>query len=598
MLERISSVLHLTPEAPVFLIYPGLPAYNYKIRMQDRESLALGYLVAALEAQGVAVNSVNAELMEITNEEVVDLVTSCPGTILVGISAGSERAFAQVERMAAAIKAKMPDVHVTIGGIFATSASEDILQQTRFIDSVSLGEGEKVIYELYSALARREPLDGVSGIRFVSNGKITGGESPRIQDLDSLPFPARRDLEYMLSPVGPGVRRAKVSTSRGCYARCSFCSIHEIFGNHLVYRRTPANIVAEIRSIIERFDINRFTFMDDLFITPSRRGREWVIEFCNNVIAEKLDIEFVIETRADTIDRELVELLHKAGMHGIFIGIEAGSQGVLEKMQKDITAEQNLAALALLKESPLERESVRFGYIMFTPDMTFDELVEQYLWIRHSGFCRVQTLQNRMNAYRGTPEYRRLEAAGKLRKGDLGELAEYDFDDQRVRDFEKDFRQFHRTCVENVFPKLHDVQHKYLIFKQTQADRSILRNGMSQLLRKIEGMERQHYYDYFDTALFGDKGKLTLVRERRLADIGDLALAVYLLDRMIDNWSYDANWQLTNAVGETYILTFDGVEMSFERGFIGSDLYDSSCILRVVSPTLREPHENQFVSAE
>jgi radical SAM superfamily enzyme YgiQ (UPF0313 family) len=583
-MARLSDeILQLDRRAPVFLIYPPLPSYSYKIRMQDRESLALGYLVAALEAEGVAVNAINAELMELSNNEVVDLVAGCPETVLVGISAGSERAFMQVERMAADIKSRMPNVHITIGGIFATSASEDILHQTRYIDSVSLGEGEKVIHNLYAALARGEPLSTVAGVRFISDGKIFGAESPRIKNLDSLPFPARRDLAYMLGPGGPGVRRAKVSTSRGCYARCSFCSIHEIFGNHLVYRRTPSSIVAELKSIIERFKINRFTFMDDLFITPSRQGREWVVQFCNAVITEKLNIEFVIETRADTIDRELVDLLIAAGMHGIFVGIEAGSPGVLEKMQKDITAEENLAALQLLRSSSLDRESIRFGYIMFTSDMTFDELTEQYLWIKQSGFCRVQTLQNRMNAYRGTPEYRRLEEAGKLRKGDLGELASYEFDDPRVGALEADFRKFHKFCVQEVFTTLHDVQHRYLVFKQTRAERDVTRNGMSQLLRKIEGMERHHYYDYFDAAIFGCPDDVERVKAMRLADIGDLELAITVLNEMIDRYEQGTSWRLSRGEGENYAIYLDRVVLEFEHGFVGPDLYDSSCVLRMAN---------------
>ncbi len=569
----------LITDAPVFLIYPSLPEYSYKVQVQDRESLALGYLIAALECEGVSVNAVNAELLEMDNLEVVDLLAQCHRTILVGISAGSEKVFPHVEAMAADIKSRLPKVHINIGGIFATTAYEDILRHGEYIDSVTIGEGERVIYALYVALAEGRPLSSVRGIKFVRGKEVCGVESPRIKNLDALPFPSRRDLEFMLSPAGPGVRKAKLSTSRGCYAQCSFCSIHEIFGDRLVYRRSPENIVAEIKQISRKYGIRRFSFMDDLFITPSVQGRSWVEEFCNLVMEEELNVRFWIETRADTLDADILSLLIRAGMDSIFIGIEAGSAGVLQRMRKDVTVEQNAEALRLLKQSILDPENVRFGYIMFTPDMTMAELEEQYQWIKESGHCRVQTLQNRMNIYRGTPEYKRLKARGKLREMNLGTLAQYDFDDSEVGRFEAAFRFFHQRCIADLFDNVHDLQKRYVIYKQKLLDdySSPIRNLMSQMLRQIEYLERQHYYDYFDAALFGSPAELCAVTKLGKPDLPRVNRLVQLLNELISHDQAGGKWDLKCSDDHTYLLHFCDCTIRFENGFVSRDILGSSC---------------------
>ncbi len=568
----------IDPKAKVFLIYPALESYAYKIQVQDRESLALGYLIAALERKNVPVNAVNAELLEVSNDQVIEMMAACQDTILVGISAGSEKAFPHIEVMAQKIKATLPNAHITIGGIFATSAHEDILNQSIAIDSVSMGEGERVIHSLYEGLLNGAPLDTIAGIKFrADDGTIQGKDAPRIKDLDDLPFPSRVDLEYMLE--NGGVRKAKIATSRGCYARCTFCSIHEIFGDRLVYRRSPANIVAEIRMLKERFGVTDVSFMDDLFITPSKRGRQWVMDFCDLIRQEDLGIKFWVETRADTLDREIMDSMISAGLDSIFIGIEAGSSGVLEKMQKDVTAEQNRDALVLLRQTSLDPENVRFGYIMFTPDMSFAELQEQFTWIRDSNHCRVQTLQNRMNIYRGTPEFKRLFAENKLRMGDLGTLAEYDFDDPQVGEFEHAFRAFHLNCVAEVFDDLHKLQRRYIRQKQTsfrQAPKHV-RSMFSQLLRNCEQLERQHYIDFFEAGLFGTIEERNAIGAKTKADLPEICTVLTTLDRLLTLESQDALPSFHKGTSSDWEIALDDRIVAFDEHVEIRDIMDHSC---------------------
>ncbi|MER9593954.1 radical SAM protein [Mesorhizobium sp. M0244] len=581
--KSMKTMFNLSETAPVFLIYPRLQNYSYKIQAQDRESLALGYLIGALESSAVEVNAINAELGDLSNDEVVDLIASFPNTRLIGISAGSEKVFPHVERMCKRLKGNGAEIHITTGGIFATTAYADILEQSTYIDSVCLGEGEHVIVELYQAIANGNRLDGIPGLKFRGQEDSLATTRSRISNLDSLSFPSRRDLTFMVSPEGPGVRKVKIATSRGCYARCSFCSIHEIFGNRLVQRRSVENIIQEIRYIIDRFAINRFSFMDDLFITPSTSGRAWVMSFCQEIVRQKLEIRFWIETRADTLDREIVDALLSAGMDSIFIGIEAGSTGVLKKMQKDVTAAQNLEALHLLRSTPLDPEDIRFGYIMFVPNMSIGELREQYEWIRRSGHCRVQTLQNRMNIYRGTPEYKRLKAAGKLREGPLGVLPSYDFDDPEVGVFERLFRAFHNRCVESVFSAVHDVQIRYISRRHKFSKPPRQFNLMSELLKRIEWIERDHYYRFFDAHFSGAKSEIARIEDATRDDIDELTPMISLLNNLIDQNDGGLPFDIRDEGSGKSSLRTGGLLIEWEDKFRGDDILHSSLQISPVS---------------
>lgn len=513
------------PGFRVALVHPYLVEAWQKNRLKYRESLALGYLTAALDRARFDVVSINAELLGLAPEDVVTRLLAEPGVGLVGISAKSQRTYRAAKQIAAALKVARPDLHITLGGVFPSAADVQVLEDCPDVDSIVRGEGEYAIVELAARVARHEPLGPMRGLSFRRGDGtvIRTAPRPRIRNLDELAFPARRDLEHLIDAGERGASSAYLVASRGCYAACTFCSIHQIYGDHNVVRRSPGSIADEMQAVIDAYGVNRFSFVDDLFIMPSKSGIQWVHDFCDVIADRRLDVNFYAEMRADTIEAPLVNRLVRAGMHRLFLGIESGVDSVLVRWDKGTTVADNDRALVELRSVGLRPHQINFGYIMFDPEMTFEELREQYRWIRNSGYAKVQHLQNRMNIYWGTPQYRKMIGQGRTDTAPLGGRWIYEFDDPRVGAFEGVVRRFHRRLESD--PRTGVVLDARTAFLEHVHEDSTdlalpawLSELLSQAVRRVDGAERDCYFSVFDAlcVLLQDRKSIDVETEEEL----------------------------------------------------------------------------------
>lgn len=488
----------------VGLVHPYLVEAWQKNRLKYRESLALGYLAGALDKHGFPLTSINAELLGIGPEQVAERLLAQPHLRLLGISAKSQRTYRAARQISRLVKAVRPDIHITLGGVFPSAAAQPILDDCAEIDSIVRGEGEHAIVELAARISQGLPLDKMRGLTLRVGGRVVRTpDRPRVRDLDALAFPKRTDLEEMLKTGARGSTSAYLVASRGCYASCTFCSIHQIYGDHNVVRRTPQSIADEMQTIIEQHGVRRFSFVDDLFIMPSPNGIRWVHEFCDTLAERKLNVNFYAEMRADTIEQPLVKRLVEVGMHRLFIGAEAGVDSVLVRWDKGTTVADNNKALRELREVGLQPHQINFGYIMFDPEMTFAELKEQYRWIRDSGYAKVQHLQNKMNIYWGTPQYQRMIEQGRVDDSALGDRWIYTFDDPKVNAFEPAFRRFHRRYEDDA-RHMRVLAAREAFLERVQEDKSRFPlpswvfECLSQAMRRVDQLDRDCYFYIFE----------------------------------------------------------------------------------------------------
>ncbi|MGW2116629.1 B12-binding domain-containing radical SAM protein [Streptomyces zhihengii] len=508
VLEPFADHHNEDPGFVVGLVHPYLVEAWQKNRLKYRESLALGYLAGALDKHGYTTTSINAELLSIGPEEVAERLLADPRIRLIGISAKSQRTYRAARQIAGLVKAARRDVHITLGGVFPSAADGQILADCADIDSIVRGEGEYAIVELAARIQQGLPLREMRGLSLRVDGEfVRTPDRPRIRDLDSLAFPARHDLREMLAQNARGSNSAYLVASRGCYASCTFCSIHQIYGDHNVVRRSPESIADEMQAVKDRYGVSRFSFVDDLFIMPSPNGIRWVHDFCDLLTERKLEVNFYAEMRADTIEKSLVRRLMDVGMHRLFIGAESGVDSVLLRWDKGTTVEDNDRALRELREVGMAPHQINFGYIMFDPEMTFAELKEQYRWIRDSGYAKVQHLQNKMNIYWGTPQYRRMIEQGRVDDSALGDRWIYTFDDPRVNSFEPAFRRFHRRYEAD--PRAMAVlAAREAFMERVLEDRTRtpmarwLFECLGQAMRRVDQADRDAYFYLFER-LFG-----------------------------------------------------------------------------------------------
>lgn len=333
------------------------------------ENIGIGYIAAYSRAKGKEVEILDVAARGWSNIQAVEHSASLsPGVI--GVSILFQEAAEEALKFIKELKRRCGS-RIVIGGIYPSFEYRSLLQNHPEVDFVCIGEGEITFYELLECLSRGENISEVKGIAYRKEGEVHT-TSPRdlLMDLDILPFPSRDALPSMLRQRP----YASMVSSRGCYGRCSFCSVNGFFASvGAKYRaRKPDRIADEIELLIEKFGINRFTFDDANFIGPGRKGRERAKEFARIVMERGLDIEYSIECRADDVDREVFEYLKKSGLVRVYLGVESGSQPQLDRYRKDISVEDNLNALKLLAELGI---FVQMGFIMFDTYATVDDIV-------------------------------------------------------------------------------------------------------------------------------------------------------------------------------------------------------------------------------
>ena len=189
-------------------------------------------------------------------------------------------------------------------------------------------------------------------------GILTG--KPR--HLDDLPF---IDRSLAKGYKGP----APIMTSRSCPYNCTFCSKAE--GKYR--RRSPENVIEEIQSISD----DHIIFFDDTFTM----NFEWVARLCELILTKAIKKYFRCSTRADKFAPELLELMRRAGFDEVCVGIESGSQKILDNLNKRTTVAQNSNAYRMVKEA-----GMRFkAYIMLgCPSESRETVAETIKWLEEN----------------------------------------------------------------------------------------------------------------------------------------------------------------------------------------------------------------------
>ncbi|MDD5254843.1 MAG: radical SAM protein [Candidatus Omnitrophica bacterium] len=202
-------------------------------------------------------------------------------------------------------------------------------------DAVVRGEGEATLAELLKRHGDKD-LSSIPGLWWKKDGEVVRNRPNRdFLDLDSLPFP-QRDLlamrSYMyywnyLDAADIHRRGTTMMVSRSCPFVCSYCQpvIHEMFGEKLRLR-SPENIIQEVASLQEQYGVDSIFFHDDTFTVD----HHWLAEFCKRLDNLRPRILWGCNSRVDTVDEEVLKLMHVSGLRNIHFGIESASQRILD----------------------------------------------------------------------------------------------------------------------------------------------------------------------------------------------------------------------------------------------------------------------------
>lgn len=332
----------------ILLIYPPSPVINREDRCQQptKELLVipplpptdLMYLAAVAEKAGL-----EAKIADYSQggDFEKDLKEFCPDYLLINVATPTFKSDLGALTVAKEI---CPDV-VTIakGAAFLTVAFE-VMYFQKDLDLILFGEPEETLREVLEG----KDYSKILGLYYRDDlrAKFTGSR-PFIEDLDKLPYPARHlvDNNIYRRPDNNKVQ-AVIKVSRGCPFHCFFCLATPVSGAK-VRKRSAENIIEEIKECVDKYGITNFLLWSDIF----NIDKAWVMDLCQKIIDSGLKITWSANTRADTADEEMAQKMYEAGCRLVSIGVESGSQEMLDKIGKRITLDDVRLTVKIFKKA-------------------------------------------------------------------------------------------------------------------------------------------------------------------------------------------------------------------------------------------------------
>ncbi len=357
----------------ILLIYPPSPVLNREDRCQQPTKdlivipplppTDLMYLAAVAEKAGL-----EAKINDYSQngDYEADLKEFNPDYLVVNIATPTLEHDLDAVKKAKEI---CPNVITIAKGAAFLTLAERIIKEHNELDFGILGEAENTLKEILEGKPKAEIL----GLYYKENDDVKfTGNRPFIEDLDSLPFPARHlvDNNIYRRPDNNKVQ-ATIKVSRGCPFHCFFCLATPVSGAK-VRRRSPENIVAEIKECVEKYNIKNFLFWSDIF----NIDKDWTMKLCQAIIDSGLKITWSANTRADTADLEMAEMMYKSGCRLVSIGVESGSQYMLEKMGKKITLNDVRRTVKVFKKAKIRIYNYFVIGLPWETEETVDETIK------------------------------------------------------------------------------------------------------------------------------------------------------------------------------------------------------------------------------
>ena len=335
----------------VFLVYPPSPIMNREDRCQQptKELLVipplppsdLMYLASIAEQCGYEAKikdySLGGKFLE-------DLRIYNPDYIVANIATPSFKS--DMEALAQA-KLVLPNLKIIVKGAPFLTYNTNVIYENPFIDYVIIGEAELTLKDILNGVPDRDIL----GICYSENSQgVQNPARPFNENLDDLPFPARHLVDNSIyKRPDNGKVQAVIKVSRGCPYHCFFCLATPVSGSK-VRTRSAENIITEINECVEKYNIKNFLFWSDIF----NFDREWTLDLCRKIINSGLKITWSANTRANTMDDEMANLMYKSGCRLVSIGVESGSQEILNNIGKKITLDDIRNTVKILKKNKIK----------------------------------------------------------------------------------------------------------------------------------------------------------------------------------------------------------------------------------------------------
>jgi len=247
------------------------------------------------------------------------------------------------------IKTAHSNLKVVVGGPHISALPTHTMKSCTAIDYEVFGEGELTLLELIDAIVKNSSFENIDGLCFrKGDGYIQNGARQRVTDLDTFPYPAV-DLivrfRYSYDKFAYGKKVGVTVSSRGCPYNCTFCN-KAVFGNKYT-RRSPENLIEELKEQKRILGIDEIYFVDDLFVT----NEEWLNKFIDLYRKSGINLPWKCIGRVDQVNDDMYKDMRSAGCFLVQFGVETGDEAILKSIRKGIKFEMVHRALAACKKA-------------------------------------------------------------------------------------------------------------------------------------------------------------------------------------------------------------------------------------------------------
>lgn len=317
----------------VALVYPEVyDLARFKEKRRELPPFGVLYLAAFLEE-----NNIKVSIFKINKNK-----TRCDfrGYDVIGFSIPSSATYGMVKE-ARFTSSYSWDTTITVGGVHPSFYPEETIIDLQ-ADIVVIGSGEKTIVEIARAHNTKD-FSKIRGICFINrNSIITTPERIIEKSIDWLPLPARHlldEADFIMSNrlSNTNIRMTHIMLGRGCPFSCHFCAVRQ----KKVQYRSGANVRMELEHLKHKYKIDGFAIVDDNFII----NKSVVKNVCEAI--KDLGLRWSALSRVDTVDYELLQIMHDAGCIELKFGVESGSERLLRAMGKNVSGNQIRKAIIL-----------------------------------------------------------------------------------------------------------------------------------------------------------------------------------------------------------------------------------------------------------
>lgn len=341
--------------------------YNPKAVFYDMP-LALMAIGSALDESHYDVIIIDGRIDENALQSLLD---HAKDAFCLGVTALTGAPLNDAVEKTRAVRAENPDLPIIWGGWHTSLFPTETLRDEPAIDISVQGQGEVTFRELVAALESGADLSTVSGISYrTKDGELVKNPGRALEDMNLLPR-----VNYDLIDVEQYFEKKKQRqfdyiSSTGCNFRCTFCADPFVF-NRRWSAISPKRMGEELEHWYKKFKFTDVNFQDETFFTKSKR----INGIATELIERNIKTTWAGTMRADQGSRltdEDFDLCKKSGLRRVLVGVESGSQEMMDWLAKDIKMEQVYFTAERCKQRDIH---VIFPFIVGFPNETDESLV-------------------------------------------------------------------------------------------------------------------------------------------------------------------------------------------------------------------------------